>query len=112
MDHNERIIEILLRKTVDLDKPENNTQSDLYFKERSYKKWAVEKMLNLCMERIAEPTDVEEIITEFIYKMIVFSFISNTWDGMFCFSTAAKIGERILTEANTEIRKEQKGEIT
>lgn len=76
-----------------LFEPKNNWDKD-EFKQRSYSRWAVSEMLTLLSENPF--TLADEIVYEFVVKMIYFKAICQNKSNEQIFSTAADIADDIL----------------
>ena len=70
------------------------TWSTVYFEERSYARWAATEILESIMDHPLRSAD--EIIEEFIFKMMIYSAWTDDSDICFRFSVAKETAENIL----------------
>ncbi len=70
------------------------TWPTIYFEERSYARWAAIEILESIMNHPFRSAD--EIIEEFIFKMIIYSAWMDNPDICFRFSVAKETAENIL----------------
>lgn len=65
-----------------------------YFEHRAYSRWAASEILELIMDRPLTPPD--EVVYEFILKMVIYSEVTESKEKRFIFSTAMDTAEDIL----------------
>lgn len=65
-----------------------------YFEQRAYAQWAASEILELVMDHPLTPPD--EVVYEFILKMVIYSEVTESREKRFIFSTARDTAEDIL----------------
>ena len=65
-----------------------------WFEQRVYSRWAASEILELIMDHPLTPPD--EVVYEFILKMVIYSEITESKEKRFIFSTAMDTAEDIL----------------
>ena len=68
--------------------------SKYYFEHRAYSQWAASEILELVMDHPLTPPD--EVVYEFILKMVIYSEVTESKEKSFIFSTARDTAEDIL----------------
>lgn len=65
-----------------------------HFEQRAYSRWAASEILELVMDHPLTPPD--EVVYEFILKMVIYSEVTESKEKSFIFSTARDTAEDIL----------------